>query len=328
MDIYLTLDFELFLGDRSGSVDKCLLETMERLAETAEACGARYTLFVDATYLLRLRELSTAHKELAEDYRKVSDTLRGLSSKGHDIELHIHSQWAYSTYENGEWLLDQEHYKLSDIDRRTAHRLFAEGCSLLKEITGKSPVAFRAGGFSAQPTSLLNELLSANGIKIDSSVYAGNSYHSPQQDYDYTTAPIGRPYRFAEDINVPDAEGAVTELPISYHPVSPLYYWRLVFQRLSKRKCHRRLGDGISVKTAGSSIRRRLTRRTNGFATIDESKISYLWDAYKAAKKRGDEMLCVIGHPKLATEYSLKSLPTILRRMKEDGAVFKTIEDL
>lgn len=328
MNVYLTLDYELFLGENTGTVERCLVATMARLDSVARAAGARFTIFADATYLLSLKHLAPQNEVLAADYAKVCSELKKLSQAGHDIQLHIHPQWEYSEFVDGRWVLDQTHYKITDIDKAVALRLFTEGAALLEEICGKRPVGFRAGGFSAQPTALLNELLAAAGIRIDSSVYAGNAYHSPQQDYDYRTAPCGRTYRFSSDINVPVTDGKLTELPISYHPVSPLFYWRLVAQRLSKRRCHRRLGDGVSVKTTGSSIRERLTHRTNGFATIDESKISYLWEAYKAAKRRGDTDFCVIGHPKLATEYSLKTLEKVLGRMEADGAVFKTLSQI
>lgn len=328
MDVYLTLDYELFLGASSGCVKRCLLDTMEKLATIAERNGARFTIFTDTTWLCRMRELAHTHSELAADYTAVAQSLAGLSAAGHDIQLHIHPQWAFSDYSDGGWKLDQKHYKLSDVGEDLADRMFADGCNIIEEITGRRPSAFRAGGFSAQPTDLLTRLMKKHGIVADSSVCPGQCYHSAQQDYDYTTAPHGRAYRFGSDINVAEPQGAFVELPLSIVDVSPLYYWRLVFQRLTRQKCHRRLGDGISVKTTGSSIRYRLTHTSTGFATIDESKISFLGRAYKEARKRGDSEFCVIGHPKLATEYSLKRLDRELALMAADGATFKTISML
>lgn len=328
MDVFLTLDYELFLGERTGSVGRCLVETSDRLCDIAEQAGARFTFFVDATYLLRLRELSGSDSHAADDFGRVASHLHSLAGRGHDLQLHIHPQWQYSDYSDGHWTLDSTHYKIHDIPSEKAAALFRDGCSLIEEIGGRRPVAFRAGGFSAQPTSLLRRLLIPNGISIDCSVYPGNVYHSPQQDYDYATAPTNTVYRFSSDICVPDADGDLTELPLSVCKVSPLFYWGLVARRLARLKSHRRIGDGLSVKTTGESIRSRLTTRTDGFATIDESKISYLPKAFRRALADGADAFCVIGHPKLATPYSLSRLPGVLRGMSDRGAVFRTVSEL
>lgn len=328
MNIYLTLDYELFLGTESGSVEKCLEGTMAELSRIALENGARFTIFVDATYLLRLSELKEKYAALKADYDAVTRSLRHLAEEGHDLQLHIHPQWAYSDYDGSRWLIDSTHYKLSDIPAEKAAQLFADGCTIIEKISGRRPMAFRAGGFSAQPTELLVQLMTENGLTLDSSVYPGTSYNTPQQQYDYTTARQGHMYAFDRDLCVYAPGGNLKELPLSVYDVSPLYYWKLVFQRLTKQKKHRRIGDGQSVKTAGSSIRRRLTSRATTHATIDESKISFLWSAYKAAVKRGDDVFCVIGHPKLATPYSLNALGTILRKMRNDGAVFKTVSEI
>lgn len=327
MTVYLTLDFELFLGEEAGTVEKCLKQTSLRLSEIALRHNARFTLFVDTTYIQRLKELSPENPALQKDLDEVTSVLAHLSGQGHSLQLHIHPQWAYSDYINGKWQLDTKHYKLSDIPEEKADLLFSQGVEILKGITGKAPVAFRAGGFSAQPTSMLVRLLGKHKLIYDSSVYPGNVYHSPQQDYDYTDAPCGSMYHFSSDINREDADAPFIELPISVTEISPLYYWKLVYQRLTKQKCHQRLGDGKSVATTKSSIAHRLLHRTSGLCTIDESKISYLIDGYKKAKKRGDSVFCVIGHPKLATDYSLAMLDECLAYIREDGSQFKTLNN-
>lgn len=328
MDVFLTLDYELFLGNKSGSVDACLIKPMNALAKAASSANARFTIFTDATYLLRLTEMAPYEPTLADDLKKITDQLRLLSDTGHDIELHIHPQWLFSEYRDGQWLIDQQHYKLSDITLQQAQDTFSRCCEIIKNITGRTPVAFRAGGFSAQPTDMLRRLLKDNNLSIDSSVYPGNKYTSPQQNYDYSDAPSACIYRFSDDICKPSPHGDIIEVPLSVYGVSPLFYWRLAAQRIMRSSAHRRLGDGISVKTTGSSIRNRLTHRTDGFATIDEMKISYLPAAFAKALRDNADSMCIIGHPKLASAYSLKRLPAILKNMLSQGAVFKTVNQL
>ncbi len=205
IDTFLTLDFELFLGAQSGTIENCLIRPMEQLDRIAKKHNAKFTIFVDTAYLIRLDNFSDSDsdKNLWHDYTTIVRELKSLSDKGHDIQLHIHPQWLYSNYVNGRWEIDQKHYKLSDITEHEAQKAFRDGCELIQKITGKRPIAFRAGGFSAQPTSLLKKLFEENEIYIDSSVYPGNVYHSLQQKYDYSNAPHGTIYHFEDDICVP-----------------------------------------------------------------------------------------------------------------------------
>lgn len=328
MNIFLTLDFELFLGRRSGGIQSCLLRPMLQIAEIARERKIGLILFVDATYLLRLRELKSQYSCLDFDYREVTQLLRRLVNQGHELQLHIHPQWAYSNFDGQNWNIDQMHYKLSDIPEEKSRQLFRDGCSLLEELSGVAPKAFRAGGFSAQPSSLLTKLLRENDILYDFSVYPTTKYNTAQQQYDYTSVEPGRMYRFEDDLCVEVPNGHFVEVPLSIATVSPIYFWKLVFQRLSKQAKHKRIGDGESVKTAGSSILKRLTRKERIHATIDESKISFLYKAFRKSKIAGHEIFCVIGHPKLATEYSLSKLGNILDEMLKDGAKFVTVNTI
>ena len=92
----------------------------------------------------------------------------------------------------------------------------------------------------------------------------------------------------------------------------------MVFRKLLNRAKHRMIGDGIAVKTTNESIKERLTQRSIGFATIDGYKIRYLYDAYLLARKREQEVFCVLGHPKLATPYSLNNLRRFCDKVKHE----------
>lgn len=328
MDIALTLDYELFLGSKTGSVDACLVDTLARIRRSAP--GVRMTLFVDAVYLMKLRELlcRDGNEKLRIDYDKICNHLKELVAEGHEVQLHVHPHWLWSEYDGTEWHVDNEHYKICDLSDNVAMRVFADAKKVLEEITGQRVIAFRAGGFSAQPTELLTRLFDATGISVDSSVYPGNFYDSTHQKYDYRTSCPKAVYRFGADICKEDAAGRYTEVPLTTYDLSPLFYWRLAALKILKPRRHRRLGDGLSVKTTGESIRERLLRGTQGFATIDEFKSSYLAKAYKRHKSSGAPVMCIIGHPKLATEYSVKKLSEFCRLVKSQGDRFVTISEL
>ena len=333
MKILLTLDYELFLGSRTGSVEHCLIEPMEHLQKAVDTVGAKFTIFVDATYLLRARQLSIGHKQLTADVEQITNHIKQLDAAGHDVQLHIHPHWAYSTYDDGEWRLDHNHYKLCDLEPETACQLTAQAKALLDETIGHSTRAFRAGGFSAQPTSLLRQVFERNALVADSTVCPGTSYNSNQQRYDYTKVSTKSDiYQFGDDICQPQSNGPFIEVPISMYEVSPIFHWRLAFNRVADRLVklpnHHTYGDGISVKTAGESIVARLTSRQNCQATIDGFKIAFLDDALRSAKLMGKNVFTVLGHPKLATPYSVERLATFVKHAADIGDTFTTISQL
>ncbi|MBO4961663.1 MAG: hypothetical protein J6C80_05465 [Flavobacteriales bacterium] len=325
MNIILTLDYELFLGKNTGSIDNCLIRPLDAYIESIEKYGAKFTIFVDATYLYRLKDYSTKYEKAAEDYKKISTHIKNLQQRGHEIQLHIHPHWFYSDYNGQEWNMDQTHYKLCDLPLEEAEKIFSSSKALLDSIIGSATTAFRAGGFSTQPTEILKQLFEQNEIKADTSVCPGNIYDSPQQKYDYLRVPVVDKYMFSNDICLEDPQGKYIEIPITTYKISPLFYWKLACNRLLKLNRHRIWGDGEAVVTTAESIKVRLTRYTQAMACIDGYKISYLKDIYKFQKKRNREILCVLGHPKLATNYSVIKLEEFCKYATSDGAKFLTI---
>lgn len=314
MEIAITLDYELFLGRETGSVGNCLFKPMALLCDIADKYDVKYTVFVDATYLCALKDAGKRYIQCANDYNAIVGNLQEIKRKGHSIQLHIHPQWAYSTYDGSRWNLDQSHYKLSDITKEEAAEIFEKAKYVLEEAIGGRVTAFRAGGFSAQPTSLLGSLFAANGITIDSSVVSFSSYNSSSQCYDYRNMPAKGKYRFSTDICQEDANGKYTEYPIGTYGVNPLFNWKVALTRILKQTKHHVLGDGISVATTKDSIKERLTQKTNCLMTIDGIKIDYLQQAVDASAAAGYDIITVIGHPKLATPYSLNRLERFISR--------------
>lgn len=328
MNILFTLDYELFLGARTGTVRNCLITPMRQMIAATERYGVKFTLFVDATYLYRLHELSHEYPVLAEEHREITEHLLELQRCGHDLQLHIHPHWHYSIFDGKEWKLDHDHYKLCDLPVEEAELIFAQTKDHLDAVIGKKTIAFRAGGFSTQPTCILRTLFEKHAISVDASVCPGTVYDSPQQQYDYLSAPVKDCYRFTEDICREENGGKFVEVPISMHRVSPLFYWRYVATRLLKLPSMRLWGDGRAVKATGESIRSRLMGYTPGMATIDGYKCSLLQAAYRHAKQKGNGVLCVIGHPKLASAYSVKKLGDFCRKVQNSGDTFVTISEL
>ena len=328
MKVCLTLDYELFLGEKTGTVENCLLMPMMKMLESVDTVGAKFTIFVDATYLCALKHHGADHPSLADDLKKIRSHLCSLKDNGHDIQLHIHPQWQYSSFDGQRWAMDAEHYKLSDLGEQEAMKVFAEAKDLLDGIIGVKTTCYRAGGFSTQPTALLTKLFAQNGVQLDASVCPGTRYESPQQSYDYKAAPIKGPYSFETDINVPQADGRFVEVPITMCRVSPFFHWRLAFNRVLKSPRQQLYGDGVSVKTTSDSIFQRLLHYTDCMATIDGYKIKFLKNAYLGARKAGHEVMCVLGHPKLATPHSVAELKKFCIMVAKNNDSFTTLSSL
>ena len=115
MNVFLTYDYELCLGRKTGTPDGCLFQPMLALSSMFKRNGVRVNIFVDAAYLLRLNELRIGNPNIQKDYDEVLKNIDLLSLMGHSIQFHFHPQWINAQYCNGEWFLDNDHYKLSDF---------------------------------------------------------------------------------------------------------------------------------------------------------------------------------------------------------------------
>jgi peptidoglycan/xylan/chitin deacetylase (PgdA/CDA1 family) len=309
MKIFLTLDYELFLGSNTGSVEKCLIEPMTKLCAVADKYGAKFTIFVDATYLLALKN-HLDYPSLRIDYQQIKAHLLYLKNSGHSLQLHVHPHWLYAHYNGHLWVNTPHHYRLSQLSEEEATRIIIQSKQLMEEIIQQDVHAFRAGGFSIQPFEPYSKLFGDLGLKVDSSVLHGCYYNSDNQQYDYRNSPAKDKYSFNEDVCKEDTRGAFVEYPIATHPISFLFWWKLSFIKLLKSRKHVNMGDGVSVETTTQSILTRLTKSQLGFACMDGYKSSLLYEMKKQQEKRFGPAanFVVLGHPKLTTPYSLKVL--------------------
>lgn len=321
MNIYLTLDYELFMGVQSGSVQNCLVSPMNKLVERTDDLDVRFTLFVDAAYLYILNELRTKHDALQKDFEEVSSNLRQMSELGHSIQLHIHPQWYFSSYDNEKWVIDQEHYKLSDLSTDYLARQFSSSKKILEEIIGNKVTAFRAGGYSLQTLNNYANFLSDNGILQDSSAASGQEYKSRYQWYDYKNVKSGNVYRFSNNISIKDNKGKLLEYPISSIHLSTVRYLSYRFYVKYFKNIGEPFGDGTAVPTS-----RKLglfeTRVMN--YSFDYVMAPMLLSAFNILKKSGQEDVVIIGHPKNQSVESIEELRKFILGVR-DKTSFKTI---
>ena len=98
MNVFITIDYELFMGKISGSVEKCLITPMDNFTGMLDNYGIKTTVFVDAAYLLRMKQLRNENENLRRDFELVSSHIKQMILQGHDIQMHFHRHWLYSEY--------------------------------------------------------------------------------------------------------------------------------------------------------------------------------------------------------------------------------------
>jgi len=325
MNVFITIDYELFMGKISGSVEKCLITPMDNFTGMLDNYGIKTTVFVDAAYLLRMKQLRNENENLRRDFELVSSHIKQMSLQGHDIQMHFHPQWLYSEYNDGMWKMDFDHYKLSDMSTDFLTLTFSNAKLLLESIIEKKVIAFRAGGYSLSAFWNYKKMFIDNGIKIDSSVLRNACVKSKYQEYDYRNIPSSIVYNFEDDILKENKNGNLKEISISTTSYSGFIYCFLKQKLFSKYKPRIKYGDGIGIGYPGGRLQQIFTRLNMLFrrkivsASLDNFMSALLLNIYLKYKKK---MRCtdfvIIGHPKSFSDLSISNVEQFILKVKAD----------
>lgn len=328
MDILLTLDYELFLNDISGTVHNCLVKPISELQEICDKYNIHYTVFVDAAYLYALNENRNHFKELDADYQAVCNNIRWIHSKGHEVELHIHPQWFFSEYHDGVWILDWAHYSLADVGSERAVYFFKEAKGLLDGVLREKTSIFRAGGYTLQGFDYVRAF-SECGIVADSSVLPGQKEITTTHRFDYSGV-SKTPYQFTDDVCKSESEGCFTEIPISIAKKVFLLNYLSIKKRFMADGENVNWGDGGDNPIMG--ITNKLKKRLASFAffkqpraTIDYQSFFFLRPTYENSRKYG--YMTIIGHPKNFSPSSLGYFDSFVKDCLEAGDRFITAKE-
>ncbi|MBZ9620991.1 polysaccharide deacetylase family protein [Psychroflexus lacisalsi] len=322
MNIYITLDYELFFGARSGSVENCIIKPTRALLKIADSNNIKIVCFVDVGYLVKLEEQKEKYSQLQEDYTKITRQIKHLADNGHGIGLHIHPHWEDSYYDGNDWAFNTSRYKLADFSSDEINRIVSKYTQTLNRISGKTAKAYRAGGWSAQPFNEIGNALLENNITIDSTVFPGGYYYSSNQYYDFREIESFKgSYKFSNNLTKEDPKGSFKEIPISSHNVSPLFFWKFAFHKLLKQKKHQAFGDGLAISKTKKNILKLLFSPSKSVVSIDGYKASYLKESYGLHKKNKAENFVIIGHPKAFTKFSLTQFEKLLKFLKPEDKI-------
>ena len=90
MNILLTLDYELYFGSQTGTVEQSMIKATDKLLSVLNVYNVKAVFFVDIGFLKRLKKIKSKEPKLEEDYLLLTNHLNHLSKEGHDLQLHIH----------------------------------------------------------------------------------------------------------------------------------------------------------------------------------------------------------------------------------------------
>src|SRR5262249_19065668 len=261
-------------GDGSGDIEEIQFAPLRRLLGIYRKFGARTTFMPDVMQQVTFRKLQDNHPELGAAADSWDEHVREAYRQGHDVQLHLHSQWSAANYENSRWelggswsLLDYE----SDASgvMLTDSRKYLETC--LRPINPHYRcVAFRASALALAPSPHLLRTLAALGIQIDVSVAAGFFLSNQTLQLDYR--------RCEEDFlpyypQLDDAPQVWAQAePIICVPLNHFYGSRRAVTRQNLALARRRLQRRVANANAGAE-RPRLDSEGSGIARVYQKLI-------------------------------------------------------
>jgi hypothetical protein len=221
IECIFTIDYEIY-GNGEGSLRDLIYEPAERLLAIFRKAKKRFVPFIEVAEL-EVIEAVGADSTIKE----IKKQIQIFHKEGFELGLHLHPQWYNARYEHEHWTLDYSEYNLCILPQKRIEEIIDRAIDYFRKnlgLTDFTPMSYRAGNWLFQPTQPAAKVLADRGIKIDSSVFKGGLQH--QQNLDYRDAiRNGQYWKFMDDVNFPDPEGALLELPI-YAQMVP--FWKML----------------------------------------------------------------------------------------------------
>ncbi len=338
-DILLTFDFELFLGDKSGSVENCLIKPTLEVKKIIDKYNLTSIFFVDTLYLYRLKKIASICEKAFNDYKKIINLLQSLIKSKSYIFHHIHPHWLDAIYleDINQWdLSNKSRFAISNLTISEIEEVFFISNEILDEIYNSKlkPIysGFRAGGLYAQPFGLFKSQFEKYNIKLDFSVLknAKSTGLNGLYSFDYSNYPIDNIFSFSEDVVLKDDKGEFIEIMMDQFKLKgfPKIINGLYYRRNSNKDNWKRWGDG---KASGNILKS--TKKVNRFLSEETYSIELL-NNYKASlyinQLKCDNFIHLISHPKLFSEANVeafeKFISITLKKYIVETDVFKMLE--
>jgi hypothetical protein len=332
IDIIITLDYEIF-GNGVGDVKKHIIEPTENILEICEKYNAKLTImfeigeywaFKRAEKKGKLTHLNYCASELMENQAKYA------INKGHDVQLHLHPQWIDAEFIDGNWKLNLEWWRLSDLplgidakkDSKSIIGILYKGKTdlekMLKPVNNNyNCIGFRAGGWCIQPEKKIISAMKYVDIKADTSVFKWGYEASNISFFDFREAKNNYGYWWTteENVNRNGEKGKnIIEIPIYSQLLSPLYLFKPLLVL-------------VTLKTKFEQKNNSYTLRQNHKFNLlfEQNKIPFKWDF---CKQSSNEMIRYLNKILLEHKHNKNAyLPLVMIGHSKDFLFKKNFED-
>lgn len=337
--ILQTFDYELFLGRKSGSVDKCLIEPTNlllNLFKNHNFTGAIF--FVDTTYLFKLKQRS--EQVCIDDFKRISEQLIAIISQGHFVYPHIHPHWLDAIYLNeiNQWdLSNYSKYRFNLINENEKNIVFNESIQVLKSIISpKFPnykiEGYRAGGWCIQPFSEFKPFFERHQIKYEFSVLSGHSNFTKAHYFDFTSAPPKDIYNFSDDVCVEENSGVFKQFSISSIQLNKIVSFKeKIYLKLLRYKGDMSFGDGIGLVLNSNEEKIVTVPNENRFQNFERISIELLNSIKYPLYKRfldTENYMHFISHPKMITSENIKQLNKFMEYCNSNYSIVSDFKSL
>ena len=338
-NILLTFDFELFLGQKSGSVENCLIKPTEELIPVINRYNLSTIFFVDTLYLYRLKKQAEATAAAKKDFVKIINLLRRLitSTKAY-VFHHIHPHWLDAIYieKDNEWDgSNKSRFALSNLNEGEVEAVFEKSNTIINEIymnlTSPFAQGYRAGGLYAQPFEGFKSQLDKYGIKLDFSVLKDAVSTEEGYKFNYSSYPVEDIYKFSNDIVEKDVLGNFIEISMNQFHLSGINKLinGLYYRTNLKSTSWKRWGDGSS---SGNVVGN--TKKANKFKSTETYSIELLnkfkVNLYTKELKKKD-FIHIISHPKFFSKQHIdsfeKMIETISNKYELETNLFQILNN-
>ena len=332
--LILTIDYEVFLGSKTGDLQDVLIEPTYKLMKILKLNGSKMTVFWDVLHYYAICKWIQFYPYLSKEKELIEQQILDLVNEGHDVQMHIHPHWLDAKYVEGKWIFDYSHFsihKLSSIDDKCDENTII-GCLSLAKNLMESVIrqtkpdyvvrAYRAGGYLIEPFSLLRDAFLKLEIGIDSSVCPDMSNECIPFPLDFRDYPSKVAYRFSNTPRFVDEMGPFVEYPITIFKLSPFFrVKRWIHSKLSKKSGAFLGGKGVvfphNKLTTWHKIRQIFGKTTVQLTT--DGGDEYIYD-YTISNAPDDSVMIL--HPKMQTDQAFSYLEQLL---KDNYVLFTTI---
>lgn len=307
--VILTFDYEVFLGEKTGTIEKSVLEPTNKILKLLVQNKSKAIFFIDTSWLLFI------HKNIPKEFELVSNQLNDIIKAGSTIELHLHPQWIDAVYcDNRIIFTSYKNYKLHNLDEEKMMRLFTDSIVLLESIISSKIKCFRAGGWCIEPFTTIKKSFEKSGIKYDFSVLPG-MYLTGGQNFEYNFANVPKLpfYPFHNSVMFQDPNGRFYEIPVSTYKTCLLY--KVINKLWLKLENDKIIGDGQGIKKNINNFFAIMERAINpGFTNLTlDSTSNMLFKFLVTHHFKDNPLIVIVSHPKTFSKQALLNLEWILK---------------